>query len=387
MKNIAILGSTGSIGLQALDVIRNNREDFAVAALCCDTNIEILERQIREFNVKIVAVCNKEQARNLRRRVCIDVLSGLEGVVELTKLGPVDLVLNSLVGSIGIRPTIAAIAGGKNVALANKETLVSAGEAVMALAKKHGVFLFPVDSEHSAIFQCLNGEKKRHIKKLIITCSGGAFRDRRKDELYNVSAGDALKHPNWSMGEKITIDSATLMNKGFEVIEARMLFDVDYDDIKVVVHPQSIIHSLVEFVDNSVMAQLSCPDMRIPIQYALTYPERAACSGKSLDLAGISYLSFAAPDTSRFPCIDYAIEAGKTGGTLPCVLNAANEIAVRAFLAGRIGFMDIPDLIRRKLDEHEPIMDPDIDEILAVDERIKRETCRELDMDAKLLLM
>jgi 1-deoxy-D-xylulose-5-phosphate reductoisomerase len=288
------------------------------------------------------------------------------------------MVVNSLVGSIGIRPTIRAIKSGKDVALANKETLVTAGEIIMGLAREHDTLIYPVDSEHSAIFQCLHGEDHGGIERIIITCSGGAFRDRKKEELPCLLPGDALRHPSWSMGEKITIDSATLMNKGFEVIEARMLFGVDYNRIEVVIHPQSIIHSLVEFADRSVLAQLSSPDMRLPIQYALTYPDRIETGLKPLDLARIRTLTFSPPDTGRFPCLDYAYEAGRIGGTMPCVLNAANEVAVRAFLQGAIGFTDIPAIIRRKLDDHAPVTDPGIDEILELDERIKRETYREL---------
>jgi 1-deoxy-D-xylulose-5-phosphate reductoisomerase len=382
MKNIAILGSTGSIGLQALDVVRNRRRDYNVVALSCGSNITALEQQIREFDVDVAAVGDERLAKDLRRRVNIKVLSGLNGIVELAGLDSVELVLNSLVGSIGIRPTIAAIINGKNIALANKETLVSAGEPVMELAKRIGVMLLPVDSEHSAIFQCLNGERSVSVRRLIITCSGGAFRNKTRDELHTVTSEDALKHPNWKMGPKITIDSATLMNKGFEVIEAKMLFGIDYNDIEVVVHPQSIIHSLVEFSDHSVMAQMSYPDMRIPIQYALTFPERAGNTCRPLDLLKINEMSFTAPDTGLFPCIQYAIEAGKIGGTMPCVLNAANEVAVKAFLEGRIGFTDIPALIRRKMDGHSPRMNPDIDEILALDDEIKREAMQELRMYA-----
>jgi 1-deoxy-D-xylulose-5-phosphate reductoisomerase len=381
MKNIAILGSTGSIGLQTLDVIRQNRTNYRVSALSCDSNIDLLESQIREFDVKIAAVGNEKLAKELRHRTGIEVLEGLAGISELASLDSADLVLNSLVGSVGIRPTVSALMSGKTVALANKETLVSAGEPVMELARKKGAAIVPVDSEHSAIFQCLQGEDAASVKRLIITCSGGAFRNLSKEVLYGMTAADALKHPNWDMGAKITIDSATLMNKGFEVIEARMLFGVDYDDIDIVIHPQSIIHSLVEFVDYSVLAQLSYPDMRIPIQYALTYPARVKSSCRPIDLAGLKELSFSAPDTDRFPCVKYAVEAGKTGGTMPCVLNAANEIAVKAFLAGRIGFMDIPDLVRRKLDDHKPVMNPQIEEIIALDGRIKKETARDLQMN------
>ncbi|OHD69781.1 MAG: 1-deoxy-D-xylulose-5-phosphate reductoisomerase [Spirochaetes bacterium RBG_16_49_21] len=385
MKSVTVLGSTGSIGLQTLDVIRKNRKDFTVAALSCGSNIDILERQIREFEVKTAAVFDERKAKELRARVPARVLSGLQGIVELAKLDSADLVLNALVGSIGIRPTVAAIEAGKNVALANKETLVSAGVPVMERAKKHGAVLFPVDSEHSAIFQCLNGENKGSVRRLIITCSGGAFRNHAPADLRRVTAADALKHPSWNMGAKITVDSATLMNKGFEVIEAKMLFGIDYDDIEVVIHPQSIIHSLVEFADCSVLAQLSNPDMRLPIQYALTYPARVGSDCRPLDMAAVKTLSFSPPDTGRFPCIRYAIQAGRTGGTMPCVLNAANEVAVRAFLAGKIGFMDIPELVLKKLDGHEPCMNPDIEELLALDERIKRETMHELHMEREPL--
>lgn len=316
MKNIVVLGSTGSIGLQTLDVIRHNSDDFTVTALSCQSNIDILEQQIKEFNVKTAAVFDDKKARELRRRTGIDVLSGLEGIVELARIDPADMVVNALVGSIGIRPTMAAINRGTNVALANKETLVSAGEIVMGLAKKHESALFPVDSEHSAIFQCLNGERRKSIKRIMITCSGGAFRNRTQEDLRHVTISDALKHPNWNMGAKITIDSATLMNKGFEVIEAKMLFGIGYDDIEVVIHPQSIIHSFVEFVDSSVLAQLSYPDMRLPIQYALTFPERTSNCLRPLDLAGIRELSFDAPDTVRFPVS--SMLSRRAGAAEPC---------------------------------------------------------------------
>jgi 1-deoxy-D-xylulose-5-phosphate reductoisomerase len=384
MKRVTILGSTGSIGRQTLDVIRENRESFSVAALGCGSNIDLLERQISEFDVKTVAVFDEMKAMELRARVNVDVLSGLNGIVEAAKVDSADVVLNALVGSIGIRPTMAALEAGKNVALANKETLVSAGIPVMEAANRFGAMIFPVDSEHSAIFQCLNGENAKSVRRLILTCSGGSFRNHSREELRRVSAEDALRHPSWSMGGKITVDSATLMNKGFEVIEAKMLFGVDYDGIEVVIHPQSIIHSLVEFADYSVLAQLSLPDMRIPIQYALTYPERMEGCSRPLDLAALGELTFYSPDAERFPCIKYAIEAGRAGGSMPCVLNAANEVAVRAFLAGRIGFMEIPDIIRRKLDAHVPIANPDIDGLIELDGRVKRETMEELGMGQEL---
>jgi 1-deoxy-D-xylulose-5-phosphate reductoisomerase len=378
MKHISILGSTGSIGLQTLEVIRRNREEYAVAGLCCNSNIDLLELQIAEFGVKTAAVFDEDRARELRRRTGIDVLSGLDGIIELAKHDRAELVLNSLVGSVGILPTVAAINSGRDVALANKETLVSAGEIVMGLARKRDVAIIPVDSEHSAVFQCLNGERRAGVRRILLTCSGGAFRQTGKEELYRMTADDALRHPSWNMGAKITIDSATLMNKGFEVIEARMLFDIGYEAIDVVIHPQSIIHSLVEFADSSVIAQLSHPDMRLPIQYALTHPDRSSTGLASIDLAAIGTLSFSAPDYDRFPCLEYAIEAGKAGGSLPCVLNAANEAAVAAFLAGRIGFMDIPSLVRQALDEHVPSAEPDLEEIIELDGRIKGEIASRL---------
>ncbi|HOT45583.1 MAG TPA: 1-deoxy-D-xylulose-5-phosphate reductoisomerase [Spirochaetota bacterium] len=380
MKRITILGCTGSIGLQTLDVIRRNRNDFAVAGLCCHSSIDIMERQIAEFGVTLAAVFDEDRARELRRRTGIEVLTGLEGIIELAELDRADMVLNALVGSIGILPTEAAIRSGKDVALANKETLVSAGDIIMARAREKGVSILPVDSEHSALFQCLNGENHKAVRRLLLTCSGGAFRDTPHEELQHMTAEDALKHPSWNMGPKITVDSATLMNKGFEVIEARMLFDTDYDAIDVVIHPQSIIHSLVEFVDNSVLAQLGYPDMRLPIQYALTYPERTSAEPAPLDLAALGALTFRSPDLDRFPCLAYAIEAGKTGGTMPCVLNAANEAAVQAFLAGRIGFMDIAALVREALDGHAPSARPDLDEIIELDLRIKRVMAEKLQV-------
>jgi len=380
MKRITILGCTGSIGLQTLDVIRRNRNDFAVAGLCCHSSIDIMERQIAEFGVTLAAVFDEDRARELRRRTGIEVLTGLEGIIELAELDRADMVLNALVGSIGILPTEAAIRSGKDVALANKETLVSAGDIIMGRAREKGVSILPVDSEHSALFQCLNGENHKAVRRLLLTCSGGAFRDTPHEELQHMTAEDALKHPSWNMGPKITVDSATLMNKGFEVIEARMLFDTDYDAIDVVIHPQSIIHLLVEFVDNSVLAQLGYPDMRLPIQYALTYPERTSAEPAPLDLAALGALTFRSPDLDRFPCLAYAIEAGKTGGTMPCVLNAANEAAVQAFLAGRIGFMDIAALVREALDGHAPSARPDLDEIIELDLRIKRVMAEKLQV-------
>ena len=372
MKSLSLLGSTGSIGTQSLDVIRSNPDKFKVAALACNSNIELLKKQISEFNPEIACVFDKEKADSLK--VDIPIYSGMEGLIELSKLDSADTVLNSLVGSIGVKPTVEGIKAGKNIALANKETLVTAGDIVMDLVDKKNVSLKPIDSEHSAIFQCLNGNERKDVKKLIITCSGGAFRDKTLDEMKNLKAADALKHPNWNMGSKITIDCATLMNKGLEVIEAHHLFGVSYDDIDVVIHPQSIIHSLVEFCDTSVIAQLGWPDMKIPIQYALSHPARFSNNLKSLDLVKVGQIDFSAPDLTRFPCLAYAYSAGKEGGSMPCVMNAANESAVAGFLDGKIGFMDIPKLIKEATTEHKNIKNPELDDILEIDKKVKEKT-------------
>ncbi len=376
MKSISILGSTGSIGTQALDVIKNNPSEFKVKSLSCNGNIELLQKQISEFKPEVACVFDEEKADLLK--VDVPVYSGMEGLIKLAKLDSADTVLNSLVGSIGVMPTVEAIKAGKNIALANKETLVTAGEIVMDLVSKNNVSLKPIDSEHSAIFQCLNGEKKEDVKRIIITCSGGAFRDKTIEELKSVKAADALKHPNWDMGNKITIDCATLMNKGFEVIEAKMLFGVDYDNIDVVIHHQSIIHSLVEFKDTSVIAQLGWPDMKIPIQYALSHPKRFSNNLESLDLLKVFQLNFEKPDLEKFPCLKYAYEAGKIGGTVPCVMNAANEVAVAGFLQGKIGFLDIPKLIKEAMDEHKNINNPELDDVLEVDKKVKDNTNKKI---------
>ncbi|MBD3164602.1 1-deoxy-D-xylulose-5-phosphate reductoisomerase [Candidatus Woesearchaeota archaeon] len=369
MKNISILGSTGSIGTQALEVIRNNPSEFKVKGLACNSNISLLKKQIGEFKPEAACVYDKDKADSVS--LDIPVYSGMDGLIKLAKLESTDTILNSLVGSIGVKPTVEAIKAKKNIALANKETLVTAGDIVMELVEKNNAELKPIDSEHSAIFQCLNGERKEDVKKLIITCSGGAFRDKSIEEINNLKAADALKHPNWNMGAKITIDSASLMNKGLEVIEAHYLFGVAYDNIDVVIHPQSIIHSLVEFKDTSVKAQLGWPDMKIPIQYALSHPFRLSNNLKSLDLVEVGELNFSKPDLSRFPCLSYAYSAGKTGGSMPAVMNAANEIAVGAFLEGKIGFMDIPRLVKEAMDEHKIIKNPGLDEILEINRKVK----------------
>ncbi len=371
MKSFSLLGSTGSVGKQALDVVRAHSADFSVEGLACYSHIELLKKQIAEFSPQVVAVYDEQKAEELSSQVDIDVLSGMSGLVEIAQLESSDTLLNSLIGSIGIVPTVEAIKAKKNIALANKETLVSAGEIVMRLAQKNSVQIMPIDSEHSAVFQCLNGERREDIHKIVLTCSGGPFREQR--DLSTVTKEQALKHPSWNMGKKITIDSATLMNKGLEVIEAKMLFGVDYDDIDVVIHPQSTVHSLVEFKDKSVMAHMGPADMRIPIQYALSYPSRFAHAASSLDLSSIGSLHFSSPDLDRFPCLTYAYDAGKQGGSLPCVMNAANEVAVNKFLNDEIQFLDIARFIKEKMENHTLIKNPELDELLDIDKRIKNE--------------
>lgn len=354
-KRIAILGSTGSIGVNTLDVVGRDPERFEVVGLTAGNNIDLLEDQIRRFHPKAVAVYNEAQAERLKKRIGdigIEIHSGQEGLIEISILPEVQLVISAIVGAAGLIPTISAIKGGKDVALANKETLVMAGEIVMRLVEEKGVNIIPVDSEHSAIFQSLRGEKKGDIKRLILTASGGPFHDMTISMLEKVSPKDALKHPNWNMGKKITIDSATLMNKGLEVIEARWIFGVDACYIDVLIHHQSIVHSLVEFIDGSIIAQLGIPDMRIPISYALNYPNRVETSLPSLDLSKIGKLTFEKPDIEKFPSLKYAFHALDEGETMPAVLNAANEVAVQAFLKEEIAFTDIPNVILKTMDEH-----------------------------------
>ncbi|HLG24109.1 MAG TPA: 1-deoxy-D-xylulose-5-phosphate reductoisomerase [Candidatus Nanoarchaeia archaeon] len=374
MKRISILGSTGSIGTQSLDVIRKYPEKFKVVGLTAGNNSELLIKQIKEFKPKAVAIMDKSKVADLLNFSSCQVFSGTEGLNKIASLSEADTVINSLVGSSGVEPTYSAIKAKKNIALANKETLVAAGSVIMEEAEKNNVTVMPIDSEHSAIFQCLNGENKKEVEKIIITCSGGPFKNFSGEELKNVTAKDALKHPTWNMGAKITIDSSTLMNKGFEVIEAHWLYGTNYDKIEVVIHPQSIIHSLVEFRDKSVIAQLGIPDMRIPIQYALSYPERLESSSESLSLSKIKSLEFKEPDFEKFPCLKYAFEAGKTGGTMPCVMNAANEIAVHAFLNDKISYLDIAIIIKKMMDDHNLIKNPNLQEILEVDRKVKEET-------------
>ena len=366
MKNIAILGSTGSIGTQTLDVISKNPDKFKVVALSVNSNIELLKEQIEKFRPLAVSVMDKAKADQLN--VYIPVYSGLEGLKKIATLDEADTIVTSVVGSIGLEPTIAAIRKHKNIALANKETLVTAGELVMKEAKQHNVTIMPIDSEHSALFQCLNGEDITKVRRLIITCSGGPFRNKSMQELLQMKASDALKHPTWKMGAKITIDSSTLMNKGFEVIEAKWLYNIN--NIDVVVHPQSIIHSMVEYVDKSIMAQLGTPDMRIPIQYALSYPKRINNELEPLDITKQD-LTFEKPDTKRFPCLSYAFEALEKGGTLAAVINAANEVVVKEFLNDKITFMQIPQLIRNAMDNHKIIKNPELNDIIEVDKQTR----------------
>ena len=375
MKRITILGSTGSIGTQTLDVVRKNKDKFQVVAISANSSIDLLLEQIMEFSPKYVAVYNKESALKLKEmipeNINIEVLSGMDGLVKICQLEEVNVVLTAVVGMIGLVPTMAAIKAKKTIALANKETLVTAGELVMSEAKKNNVEILPVDSEHSAIFQCLNGERKQDIEKIILTASGGPFRGKKREELVNVTKNEALKHPNWDMGRKISIDSSTLMNKGLEVIEAKWLFDVDVEDIEVVVHPQSIIHSMVSFRDSSVMSQTGCPDMRLPIEYALTYPERLKTDFERLDLAKVATLTFEKPDMETFPCLALAFKVLKLGGTYPAALNSANEFLVNEFLNDKIGFYDIPYYIEKTLDCHKNRVNPTLEDILEVDKETR----------------
>ena len=352
MKKIAILGSTGSIGTQTLEVARENG-DLQITALAAGNNIELLEKQIREFHPGLVAVWKEEKAKELKDRVKdldVKVVCGMDGLLEVATEPSSEILVTAIVGMIGIRPTIAAMKAGKDIALANKETLVTAGHIIIPLAKECNVQILPVDSEHSAIFQCLNGEHRSQLKKILLTASGGPFRGKKKEELKHVQVEDALKHPNWSMGRKITIDSATLMNKGLEFIEAKWLFDLTPDQIEIVVHRQSVVHSAVEYQDCSVIAQLGVPDMKIPIQYALLYPERMPCPTKHLSLTDYGTLTFEKPDMETFTCLKTAIAAITAGGTAPCIVNGANEVAVAAFLAGKIGFLEIGALAQQAME-------------------------------------
>lgn len=367
MKRIAILGSTGSIGTQTLEIVRENR-DLEVVALAAGRSVELLEQQIREFSPKIVALWDEKAAEALRIKVAdlpVKVYAGMEGLLAVAVLEEADVLVTAIVGMIGIRPTIAAIKAGKDIALANKETLVTAGHIIMPMAKKYGVSILPVDSEHSAIFQSLHGENRAQMEKILLTASGGPFRGKTYEELKSMKVEDALKHPNWSMGQKITIDSATLVNKGLEVMEAKWLFGADLDQIQVVVHPQSIIHSMVQYVDGSIIAQLGMPDMKLPILYALYYPDRMPLGEKRVDFFKLHSMTFEEPDTKTFRGLKLAYDAAMAGGSMPTVYNAANEKAVGLFLQRRIDFLTIPEMIEAAMAEHSVIDEPNVDEILA----------------------
>jgi len=382
MKHISILGSTGSIGQQALAVIDGNRDRFTVAALGAGKNVIRLREQIDAFHPRIVAVCDEECARRLKEMLGTrpepKIVCGREGYEEIATLARCDLVLSAMVGAAGLLPTVAAIEAGKDIALANKETLVMAGAVVMKKALAKGVRILPVDSEHSAIFQCLQGHRRDEIRKIILTASGGPFRTWTMEDLERVTPAQALRHPNWEMGRKITIDSATMMNKGLEIIEARWLFDISPTQIAVAVHPQSIVHSLVEYWDGAVIAQLGRPDMRLPISYAFSWPERLAESSDGLDFTKMPPLEFHPPDPRRFPCLSLAGDALRSGGTMPAVLNGANEIAVQAFLDGDILFTDIPRLIAGVMKTHRTVPDPDLGAILAADREARDQAVKML---------
>lgn len=366
MKKIAILGSTGSIGTQTLEIVRDN-PDLQVMGLAAGSNAALMEKQIREFHPALAVMWSEEAAKELRGRTAdlpVKVLSGMEGLLALASDASYEILVTAIVGMIGIRPTIAAIESGKTIALANKETLVTAGHLIMPLAKKHKVPILPVDSEHSAIFQSMNGEDKKQVSKILLTASGGPFRGRSRQELAGMRAEDALKHPNWSMGRKITVDSASLVNKALEVMEARWLFDVELDSIQVVIHPQSIIHSMVEYVDGAVIAQLGMPDMKLPIQYALFYPERRPMAGERVDFFKLGQITFERPDTEVFTGLKLGMQAARKGGSMPTVFNAANEKAVAMFLNHSIGFLEIPELIEKCMNHHRVIENPNVNEIL-----------------------
>jgi 1-deoxy-D-xylulose-5-phosphate reductoisomerase len=374
VKAITLLGSTGSIGTQTLDIVENNPDKFRIVGLAAGSNVEMLARQVRQFRPEIVAIGNETKLAELKDAIAdLDyrpqIVAGAAGTIEVAAYGDAQSVVTGIVGCAGLLPTIAAIKAGKDIALANKETLIAGGPVVLPLVEQYGVKLLPADSEHSAIFQCLQGVPAGGLRRIILTASGGAFRDLPAEKLASVTVADALKHPNWSMGQKITIDSATLMNKGLEVIEAHYLFGMDYDRIDIVVHPQSIIHSLIEVQDTSVLAQLGWPDMRLPLLYAMSWPERIYTNWEPFDLVKAGDLTFRAPDRQKYPCIELAYAAGNAGGSMPAVLNAANEQAVALFLAEKIGFLDIPNVIEKVCDKHraDHRIAPTLDDILAAD--------------------
>ena len=374
VKKISLLGATGSIGIQTLDIIRGHRDAFQLVAISAGRNLDLVRKIIIEFKPEFVSVQEKADGETLRTEFPeLSIGFGIDGIEEAAIYPKADVLVNAVLGSVGLSPTLRAIEAGKTIAIANKETLVTAGHLVMDAARRHNVQVLPVDSEHSAIFQALQGEKEKNIEQLILTASGGSFRDRTREELQGVTVSEALNHPNWSMGTKITIDSATMMNTGLELIEAHWLFSLPYEQISVVLHKESIIHSMVEFHDTSIIAQLGTPDMRVPIQYALTYPDRLPLpSANRLSLAQIGKLHFREMDFDRFRCLKFAYDAGKAGGTMPTVLNAANEAAVAAFLEGKISFLQIEDLIEKVLEKHNVLMNPDLETIQGVDEETRK---------------
>ena len=371
MKKIAILGSTGSIGTQTLDVVREHTDELQIVALAAGSNKERLKEQIKEFHPELVSLSDEKKAQELKEELAgepVEVVCGMDGLIEVAGIDSADVVVTAVVGMMGILPTMEAIKKGKDLALANKETLVTAGHLIIPMAKEYGVSILPVDSEHSAIFQSLQGEPKAALDKILLTASGGPFRGKSAEFLETVTLEDALNHPNWSMGPKITIDSSTMVNKGLEVMEAKWLFGVDYSQIEVVIQPQSIIHSMVQYIDGAIIAQLGTPDMRVPIEYALFYPDRRSLSGDRLDFSKLSQITFEKPDYKVFRGLSLAIEAGKTGGTMPTVFNAANERAVAKFLKGEIKYTDIVRSIEKCMDAHKVSAHPDLEEILATEQ-------------------
>lgn len=375
MKNLSVLGCTGSIGTQTLDIVRNYPDKLKVTALAAMKSVDKIEEQIREFHPEVAVLYDEKAAEELKTRIAdtdTKVLTGMDGLIEAATLESTDIVVGAIVGMIGIRPTVAAIEAHKTIALANKETLVAAGHIVMRLAKENGVQILPVDSEHSAIFQSLQGNEHKCVEKILLTASGGPFRGKKKEDLAGMTAAEALKHPNWSMGPKVTIDSSTLVNKGLEVMEAHWLFDVDYDDINVIVHPQSIVHSAVQYVDGAVIAQLGVPDMHLPIQYALFYPNRMYLGQERLDLTKLAQLTFEKPDMETFRGLALAFKAARTGGSMPTVFNAANEVAVRRFLNNEITYPEITEEIEKAMDAHKLIENPSLDEIFETEKAVRQ---------------
>lgn len=397
MKAITLLGSTGSIGTQTLDIVAQHPDQFRIVGLAAGRNVEMLAAQIRQFKPSIAAICDMDKLSELKEAIAdLDpqpiILAGEEGIVEVARYGDAESVVTGIVGCAGLLPTIAAIEAGKDIALANKETLIAGGPVVLPLVEKHGIKLLPADSEHSAIFQCLQGVPEGGLRRILLTASGGSFRDLPVEKLANVTVADALKHPNWTMGRKITIDSATLMNKGLEVIEAHYLFGLDYDRIDIVIHPQSIIHSLIELQDTSVLAQLGWADMRLPLLYAMSYPDRIYTDWKQLDLVEIGSLTFKAPDHDKYPCMQLAYSAGRAGGSMPAVLNAANEQAVALFLEEKIRFLDIPRCIELVCDRHssDNCSTPSLDDIVAADRWARQEVLtasEDLSKDDRLITL